>query len=279
MVIPSKYKVLEQIEPLLETSFEKALFQAGCKSLFDATNDLRFNNFAYAVRELAGHVLNRLSPDVEVKKCLWYMPGPSPYPVTRAHRVKYAIQNRLSDGYLTYLDVDVEYYYDLIKKSFETMNKFTHVTPTTLGIADSDIVKYVTEISKSFSSFSSAIRNCREKIKSEIESHIDEAFINHILSDSLDEIKELSTHQHIEEVSADSLTFLELSFDSIDIKVDGKIYVELQYGSNSDNEKDDGLKMDEKYPFSAELTIDLNSFPDYKTILKYFRVDTSSFYE
>lgn len=279
MAIPSKYKVLEQIVPLLETSFEKALFQAGCKSLLDATNDLRFNNFAYAVRELAGHVLIRLSPDVEVKKCLWYVPGPSPYPVTRAHRVKYAIQNHLSDDYLTYLDVDVEYYYDLIKKSFDTMNKFTHVTPATLGITDSDVLKYVTEISKSFSSFSSAIKNCRKKIKEEIESHIDEAFINHILSDSLDEIKELSTHQYIEEISADSLNFLDLRPDSVDVKVSGKIYVELQYGSNSDNENGDGLKMDEKYPFSAELTIDLNSFPDYKTILNYFTVDTSSFYE
>lgn len=279
MRLPRKYKIVEQIEPLLETSFEKALFKGACQSLIDDTNELRFNNFAYAIRELAGHVLNRLSPDAEVKKCEWYKPGPSPYPVTRAHRVKFAIQNGLSDVYLIYLGIDVEYYYDLVKQSFNTMNKFTHVTPATMGVADSDIVKYVEEISKSFSSFSLAIKNCSKKIKKEIESHIDQAFIDHILSESLDEIQELSTHQYVDEVYTDTLNFLDLSHHSIDVKVNGKIYVELQYGSNSDNQKGDGFKMDDKYPFSSELTIDLNSFPDYKTTLKYFTVDTSSFYE
>ncbi|WP_414863271.1 hypothetical protein [Pseudomonas chlororaphis] len=42
------------------------------RNLEDKQNKLRFNNFAYAMRELARHVLKRLAPDDKVLKCAWY---------------------------------------------------------------------------------------------------------------------------------------------------------------------------------------------------------------
>lgn len=278
MALPRKYKNAEKINDLLETNFERDLFDAACKSLIDSTNKLRFNNFAYGIRELARHFLNRLAPDSEVVKCSWYIRLPDSPVATRAQKVQYSIQRGLSNDYIAYLDIDINYYYDLIKIAFDRLNKFTHVGLKTFGISDSEIIPLLDEISEAFHSFSKAIKDCKEKLINEIESHIDDAFIQHELSDSIEEIRELSTHQLVDEIYPEDYSLIELNHDSISVTVTGKIYVQLQYGSNSDNRKGDGFKMNERYPFKSELVIGLNSFPDYSCELKTFDVDTSSFY-
>ena len=62
----------EIIESRLVDGFEKELFHAALYNLDDVNNRLRFNNFAYAMRELVRHVLDRLAPDVEVLGCSWW---------------------------------------------------------------------------------------------------------------------------------------------------------------------------------------------------------------
>ena len=278
ITLPVKYKNIKKIESLLITDFEIKLFKASCQSLCDYTNNLRFNNFAYGIRELTSHVLDRLSPNLLVKKCVWYIKDPK-FEVTRAQKIKYAIQKGLCDSYISYLGVDIEYYYSLIRDTFEQLNKFTHVNAKSFGISDSEIIILLGRISNAFERFSNAIIDCNNKLIDEIEKHIDDTFLAHILSDSIEEVKELSTHQTIDEIYPDKYVLSDLNNHSICVNVFGKILLELQFGSNSDNRKGDGFKMDEKYPFKSELIIDLNSFPDYLCELKSFDVDTSSFYE
>jgi hypothetical protein len=45
----------EKIKELLTTDFESELFSASIASLNDTANKLRFNNFAYSIRELSRH--------------------------------------------------------------------------------------------------------------------------------------------------------------------------------------------------------------------------------
>ena len=56
------------IESRLSEKFEKQLFHAALANLEDSKNPIRFNNFAYATRELVRQILSRLAPDDEVFK-------------------------------------------------------------------------------------------------------------------------------------------------------------------------------------------------------------------
>ncbi|POY36268.1 hypothetical protein C3K47_10965 [Solitalea longa] len=70
-------------------------------NLLDKGNKLRFNNFAYGIRELSRHILHNLSPDKEVINCVWYKnDSKKPGQLTRAERVKYAIQKGLPDKFV-----------------------------------------------------------------------------------------------------------------------------------------------------------------------------------
>ncbi len=278
MTLPSKYKSVEKIQNLLETDFEAKLYNSACQSLCESTNDLRFNNFAYGIRELILHILDRLSPNKLVVQCAWYAKDPN-FEVTRSQKIKYAIQKGLSDPYVTYLDIDIDYYDSLVKDAIGKLNKFTHVNSKSFGISDDEVIILVEGLSMAFENFSKAIKDCNKKLMHEIGKHIDKAFIKHLLSDSIEEIKELSTHQTIEDISPDKYLLSDINDHSISVNVSGEISVELQYGSNSDNRNGDGFKMDEQYPFKSELFIDLNSFPNYECDIKSFKVDTSSFYK
>ena len=70
-------KLQNNFEPKLEliaqAGFERNLVRA-CFDNLEATGPLRFNNFAYSLRELLRHVFHRLAPDMSVKKCCWYKP-------------------------------------------------------------------------------------------------------------------------------------------------------------------------------------------------------------
>lgn len=57
-----KFKI--EIEKRLSGDFEHDLFDAALYNLNDVHNKLRFNNFAYSLRELTRHILARLAPDL-----------------------------------------------------------------------------------------------------------------------------------------------------------------------------------------------------------------------
>lgn len=59
-------------ELISKDQFELDLYEAAVHNLSDLSNKLRFNNFAYAMRELSRHVLHRLAPSEGVLKCSWY---------------------------------------------------------------------------------------------------------------------------------------------------------------------------------------------------------------
>jgi len=57
-----------EFQELLETDFEKKLFVASLINYASHGNPLRFHNFAFSMRELVLHVLDRKAPDTKVIK-------------------------------------------------------------------------------------------------------------------------------------------------------------------------------------------------------------------
>lgn len=64
--------IVNDIKRLLTSQFETDLFKASLASLNEIGNKLRYNNFAYFIRELSRHFLHRLAHEQNVKNCSWY---------------------------------------------------------------------------------------------------------------------------------------------------------------------------------------------------------------
>src|ERR1700722_5327029 len=109
------------IRPWLSSGFEAELFEAALKNLNDHANPLRFNNFAYSVRETVRHVLKRLAPDYEVLRCHWYKNETGKQDgITRKQRAYFAVQGGLSDEYVkTSLGLDSEADHKALTKAID----------------------------------------------------------------------------------------------------------------------------------------------------------------
>ncbi len=55
----------------LGAGFEQNLFLASLENLSDKGNPVRFNNFAYCMREIIGIILAKYSDDEQIQECSW----------------------------------------------------------------------------------------------------------------------------------------------------------------------------------------------------------------
>ncbi|MCV5663812.1 hypothetical protein OFN50_32825, partial [Escherichia coli] len=62
---------IKEFQEHLETDFEHELLHASLRNYCSHGNPLRFNNFAFAIRELINHVLKRLAPNDRVMASPW----------------------------------------------------------------------------------------------------------------------------------------------------------------------------------------------------------------
>src|SRR6266404_482515 len=157
-----------KIASRLITPFQKLVFAAAVQSLDQRGNPLRFNNFATNLRELGRIMLDGLAPDNNIKKCEWYVPAindKGKETVTRAQRVKYAVQAGLTDDFVkNTLKIDVAPTVRKYTKLIEHLSDFTHVTEKVFGIKRSVEDQYVRDALTSFILVFQTIDDCRGRV-------------------------------------------------------------------------------------------------------------------
>lgn len=121
--------------------FEAELFDAALGNLDDRQNPLRFNNFAYSVRETVRHVLKRLAPDREVQRSQWYQnETESQKGVTRRQCAHFAAQRVLSDDYVkNSLGRDTDADHKALGRAIDELSKYTPIEPATCGVPDPQV--------------------------------------------------------------------------------------------------------------------------------------------
>lgn len=107
---------IEKVNELLKSDFEKQLFKASLKNLNDSSNELRYHNFCYSIRELSTHFLHSLSPDALVKNCSWFKVETDNGRPTRAQRIKFSIQGGMLDETLEIMGFDLDFQKETIKE-------------------------------------------------------------------------------------------------------------------------------------------------------------------
>ena len=271
----------EEIEGQLEGGFEKELFVAALKNLDDCDNPLRFNNFAYAMRELVRHIMARLAPDDEVRACDWYKEETGRNNgISRRQRVYYAVQGGLSDEYVTdELCLDVGYIHRRLRDSIDTLNKHTHIEENTFNLGNEEVEGLVRETLTAVVSLFQTITECRNILAEAFRESIDATVVNAAISETILSIDELATHHSIDAVYTEDVHVRLIDAYFIYFVAEGTVECELQWGSNSDLRHGDGGTLEQAFPFTCELTSPVDNPSGIETEEYSFAADTRSWWE
>lgn len=268
------------IQKTITSGFEHALLAAAFDNL-DIPGPLRFNNFSYALRELLRHVLHRLATDEKVRECSWFKPDKNAKGgITRAHRATYAIQGGLSDAFVSKkLGIDIVTVRSDLLYAIDVLNKHTHIEPSTFAINKTDTRRLATECLETTQYFMEQIITCRSEVAAALADAIDQHLINHVVSETINSIDELATHHYIEDIYVGDIDVIDIGPQNIELKIDGTIECELQYGSGSDVRNGLGDVMSISFPLRANITVQMERPLGKVATVERFSVDTSSFYE
>lgn len=247
--------MLEQIQSELTEGFERGLFGAAQRNLADKSNPLRFNNYAYAMRELTRHILHRFAPDENVKQCVWYKNETEKEGgITRKQRAYYAVQGGLDSSYVKdVLGLEVDEIHRELVRVINGLSKFTHIDPDVYDLPENEVDDLVNEVTEAVFNFIITINDCRKLVVDGLWEHIDSAVINETLRETIVAIDELASHSYIDAVYTDSVRIVGIDHESIKFVAEGSVDCELQWGSNSDLRRGDGAVLSESFPYRCEL--------------------------
>lgn len=243
-------------------------------------NPIRGNLCAAALRELVGHILHAMAPDEKVIKCLWYTKQPDTNGPTRRQRATFIMQGGLSFEYVAKkLHLDHEQTCKPLLEAMNELNRSTHVREDTILDEDDKIRQLIHGVLGGIQDLFDAAEDCRGHVYRRLEREIDDAVFDKFLGETIQELDELSTHTMFEGHETHEVEVVQIDEEFIKFAVSGLVYVELQYGSNSDLRKGEGAVMDDCYPYTATLCSKVSN-PD-EIILSSVdvEVDNSSFFD
>lgn len=279
---PSSTKILEH----LDTGFERELFLAALNNLSDKGNPLRFNNFAYCMREIITLVLAKYSSDEEILNCCWYKNDTDKENgVTRAQRVKYAIQGGLSDQKVVDildLDEDEHHIKDALKeftRQFNELNGYTHLRESRFNIGDSSCEELALKVLDIMSEILGLVEDMRSQVVSHIEAEVDEALVSEFVGTVFGELDILSTHTTVDYHELESIHVEAINSDWLVLRGLGTVHCDLQWGSGSDMRKGIGASITDSFPYHFKSRAKLSDLKKMELFEEGIIVDTDSWYE
>lgn len=269
----------------LSDPFDIKVLEAAFRNLDDTTNPIKFNNFAYVLRELVNRVIDRLAPNKEVIEAEWWKPTSDdkiPNKANRRQQIRYALlDGNPVDFVIKKLEVDVDAIADYIFECIGRLNKYTHISSAYFGCPEKEIPLKVSEASSTITNILGTIDQCRAKIAKGIINLIDEELVERMYLDTYDELDILSTHSSIEEYYILDYKISRISEGLISCITTGYVTTRLQYGSDGDQRRGDGIVSSTEFPFTAEFTCRLcgEGIVDYEVVETSISIDIDSFYE
>lgn len=266
---------MQGFQSLLETDFENRLFVASLRNYASHGNPLRFHNFAFSMRELVLHVIQRKAPPKQVKKCSWYERESEKHEVTRRQQLKYCAQSNISDAYLdeTVLEHLNEFISEFLDE-FNFFNKYTHITEKYFDVTPKSFfqdAKAVIEIAKDSLN---QLEDLERIIIDSLEEKVRNAVISTAVSTIPDSLSILANHVYIEHTEVEEVECTGIDNRFIYVTAQGNVHVTQEYGP-----KDDLCNMSECYPFTLSMKSHVENPEDFTIESEELDVDTSSWYE
>lgn len=245
------------------------------------TNRMRYSFAAVGLRELLRETFELLAPDQEILRCKWFKPDrTSKSGVTRRHRIRFTVYGYVSPKVLLDpLSADVERLAKDIIRNADDLSEYTHVTKTTLGKPIAEAERLIDSALALFVKLFRAVDLSRETLKDQLEialsDHLDSVFFNEIFG----KLDILSTHTRTAGVCDVIVDITDIKRDQISFKGDGIVECDLQYGSDGDVSRGDGVEWSDSYPFTFEGTASTENLEECEVEPSSIDIDTSSYYE
>lgn len=268
---------LTSLKPLAVDDFSRKAIDGAMHALADILNPLRLNFFSTAMRILFEHMIGKLSPLDEVKKCPWFKVEQDNGKPTRGQRIAFAIQGGLQDAFVKdELGVAVAPLRKRLLTAVDELSKHVHGREDTVVSDKPEQDRQAALAVAALQNFLTAYRDCRTAIIAPIQEHLDRAAVDALISETIQEVDELATHHSIDEVYVDHVEVAEIRAATILYRATGSVSVTLQWGSNSDLRRGDGAELEQSFPFRCDIEVDLDDDPfDVDRGESTFFVDTS----
>lgn len=262
-------------QEILKTDFEKKLFVASLRNYATHGNPLRFHNFAFSMRELVLHVIDRRAPNKKVKAAVWYKKESDRFEVTRRQKLKYCAQRFLSDEYLDdwtldELNLSIKDYL----KEFNFFNKYTHITKKHFNACPRQFFEDMKFIIQRSQEVLEEIDSLEKLVTDSLENGIQNTVFDAVINSTPDELQLLAHRVIVEQVSPEQLEIEYFDDNGITVGVEGTIYITQEYGKG-----DDYCEISTDFPFYIPVEASIKSPDDIKVNPYDFKVDTSSWYE
>lgn len=241
---------IESIKSLLVPEFHKELFSAALHNLSDKNNPLRFNNFAYCMREMLRNVFSYYAPDDNIIKCIWYKNETDKVNgVSRRQRIIYMVHGGLSkDFFSDGMQEDLKDKMSLTIKLIDGLSKYTHITENTFNIPDDTVDEMTTDTLNVVCGVLRLTSECRVEVREFLHKEISSQVEKVLYENVFDALDDKSTHTTIDGFDLEDFEIVDIDNAFITITGEGTINCNLQYGSGADVRNDVGLVMDESFP-------------------------------
>jgi hypothetical protein len=266
---------INEIRNSLENDFENQLFDAAVAYIDKIDDPLRVNSFSAAMRELFRHILQRLSPDDEVKNCSWFVEESINGGPTRKQRIIYAVQGGLSKNFVEEnFDIEPDDEIKQIIKSINLLSKYTHVNENTFNNSQADCEDLAINILDSFVSIFEMVGQLRDEVRCSLSDYIsgelDDTFMFNVLSD----LDNLSSQTIPEAQELESFEIKDITSKKVIITGNGYVEVSLNYGKG-----DDAAGITDSFPYYFKCHSEIEEPRKIILDLPDVKVDTSSWYE
>lgn len=266
---------IQDFQSLLVTDFEKQLFVASLRNYASHGNPLRFHNFAFSMRELVLHVIQRKAPPKKVKNATWYERESDKYEVSRRQQLKYCAQSNISDEYLG--DAVLEHLNESISEflsEFNFFNKYTHITEKYFDVSPQSFFQEAKAVIAIAQGSLNQLEDLERIVIAALEEKVHDAVISTAVGTIPESLSTLANHVYIDYTDVDEIECTGIDDKFIYIEVQGNVYVTQEYGP-----KDDLCEINDSYPFTLQMKSHVENPEEFSVESEELDVDTSSWYE
>jgi Predicted pPIWI-associating nuclease len=211
------------------------------------------------MRILFEHMMGTLAPIEQVVQSEWFAPEREDKVPTRWQRIVFAIQGGLSDDFVkNTLQIDIAPVRKKLIKAVDNLSKHVHGREDTIieGRDEQDVV--ASGAVEALGNLLDTYHECRATILDAIQQELDDAAVDALLTDTIQEVDELASHHSVEEVYVDNTSVRSIGAQFIMYRATGTIAIGLQWGSNSDVRRGDGAEADLSFPFYCDIQVSLD---------------------
>lgn len=259
MTVPLLDDQIAALKPKALDDFSRATITGAQHALADAANPLRLNFFSTAMRILFEHMMGTLAPIDHVAQSEWFVPEREDKIPTRWQRIVFAIQGGLSDDFVkNTLEINIAPIRKKLIKAVDNLSKHVHGREDTIIEKRDEQDVAASGAIEALGKFLDTYHACRTTILDAIQQELDNAAVNALLTDTIQEVDELATHHSVEEVYVDNTSVRSIGAHFITYRATGTIAIGLQWGSNSDVRRGDGAELDLSFPFYCDIQVSLD---------------------